>query len=449
MISELDSDEVKSAKKEVEEFLVKYGIDYSRIDIQKYIDLFIREMEAGLSGKKSSLKMFPTYIRFRRIIPSNEPVIVLDAGGTNLRSALLHFDDKNKPVITNFSKTDMPGIEREATKAEFFGAIAENVKNILENSRKIGFVFSYPIEIYPDRDGRLVRFTKEIKAPEVEGEFIGENLVAAIKDYETTSTTRKFVILNDTVATLLSGISAFHDRDYGSYIGFVFGTGMNACYIEKNSNIEKIADEGLDPDDHQLINIEAGNFSGGPGGEIDEAFDRKTLNPGIYSFEKMFSGAYFGGLALEVLNYAADSGIFSAGLAREINKLQVLESRDVSDFLYYPPVHETMSSLNKIMSFPDRVRFYFLLASLEERAAILATIVLGASILKSGEGKNPLNPVCIVAEGSSFYKMKNFHAKVSNHIGRVLSERGNYYFEINRVENAVMLGAGVAALTCQ
>ena len=96
MVSELNSVEIRSAKKEVEEFLSKYGMNYAEIDIQKNVDLFIGEMEAGLSGKKSSLKMFPTYIGFRRVIPANEPVIVLDAGGTNLRSALLHFDDENK-----------------------------------------------------------------------------------------------------------------------------------------------------------------------------------------------------------------------------------------------------------------------------------------------------------------------------------------------------------------
>ena len=106
-----------------------------------------------------------------------------------------------------------------------------------------------------------------------------------------------------------------------------------------------------------------------------------------------------------------------------------------------------MCRLNNIMSETDRVIFHILLESLEERAAILATIVLASSILKSGKGKNPLNPVCIVAEGSSYYKMKNFQVKVCNYIGEVLSERGNYYFEINRVDKAVMLGAAVAALT--
>jgi hexokinase len=449
MIGELNPGEISSAKKKVEEFLSNYGMNYSEIDIQKHVDLFVQEMQEGLSGKKSSLRMFPTYIGFKRVIPSNEPVIVLDAGGTNLRSALLHFDNKNKPVITNFSKTDMPGIEREASKAEFFRAIAENVKVILGNSQRIGFVFSYPIEIYPDRDGRLVRFTKEIKASEVEGEFIGKNLIDVIKRYEKSSSSKHFVILNDTVATLLSGISAFSERNYGSYIGFVFGTGMNACYIEKNSNIQKAKGKGLDPDDYQLINIEAGNFSRGPRGKIDEAFDKKTLNPGIYNFEKMFSGAYFGGLALEVLKYSAYSGIFSDRLSLEIKKLSGLESRDVSDFLYYPPANEPMLRLNENMSESDRIKAYYLLDSLEERAAILTTIVLVASILKSGSGRNPLRPVCIVAEGSSYYKMKNFQSKVCGYMGKVLSERGNYYFEINRVENAVMLGAAVAALTCQ
>ncbi len=447
MNENLIKDKVTAAKQKVEKFLSDYGMNYSDIDIQKHVDLFLNEMEQGLSGGKSSLKMFPTYIRFRKVVPSNESVIVLDAGGTNLRSALLHFDIRNRPVITDLNKSDMPGIDREVTKAEFFGAIAGNVENILERSRKIGFVFSYPIEIFPNRDGRLVRFTKEIKAHEVEGEFIGKSLVEFIKRSKRSGIDREFVILNDTVATLLSGISAFYDREYESYIGFVFGTGMNACYIEKNSRIQKVADTGLDPDDYQLVNIEAGNFSMGPEGKIDRKFDMTTLNPGQYTYEKMFSGAYFGGLALEVMKFAADFGIFSSALTKNIIALSEIESKNVDDFLFYPPEFEPLNSLNKDMSENDRTSMYFLLDSLVERSAILATIVLSAAVIKSGKDKNPCRPVCIVAEGSSYYKMKDFQSRVYNYLGKVLSERGNHFFEINRVDNAVLLGAAVAALT--
>lgn len=62
---------------------------YSDIDIHKYILIFLDEMANGLEGSNSSLKMLPTFIEFKNKIPINEPIIVIDAGGTNLRSAIV------------------------------------------------------------------------------------------------------------------------------------------------------------------------------------------------------------------------------------------------------------------------------------------------------------------------------------------------------------------------
>jgi hexokinase len=442
------SDKRGRIRKKIDEFLSYYGMNYFDIDIQKYIGLFIQEMDKGLSGNKSSLKMLPTYIGFRKNIPPEKPVIVLDAGGTNLRSAILSFNNERKPVITDVNKTSMPGSDREISKSDFFSTIAKNIKDILGKSERIGFVFSYPIEIYPNRDGRLIKFTKEIKAPQVEGEFIGKNLMKALEDDIGLKKPEGFVLLNDTAATLLSGIPAFYNREYGSYIGFVLGTGMNACYIEKNSNIKKIASPDLNQSDYQLINIEAANFSKGPRGKIDIKFDKKTQIPGLNNYEKMFSGAYLGELILEVLKCSADENIFSKGFSEKIPYISTLGSKNIDDFLFYPPEFKPFNNLNEYMDDDDRASLFFLFDSLVERAAVLSAIVLAAVIIKTGKGRDPIRPVCIVAEGSSYYKMKDFQERIYKYLEDALSEIGNYFFELKRVDNAAMSGAAVAALLC-
>ena len=78
---------------------------YADIDIDSQIKLFIAEMAEGLEGRESSLKMFPTFIEYRKKIPKNKPVIVLDAGGTNLRSAVFYFDAGKKPVFAKYRQT--------------------------------------------------------------------------------------------------------------------------------------------------------------------------------------------------------------------------------------------------------------------------------------------------------------------------------------------------------
>ena len=253
--------------KKVSCFLQKYSMYYGDVDLQEHIDHFLEEMKRGLSGKQSSLKCYPTYIDFKKTLPKNKPVIVLDAGGTNLRSAIVHFDEKNTPVISKLKRCSMPGIKKELDLEEFFHSIAMSIDHVLDDSKDIGFVFSYAIEMYPDKDGKLDHWTKEIKAKEVVGQFIGKNLISAINKIKNSKISKKIVLLNDTVASLLSGISAFQDRTFESYAGFILGTGMNAAYIEKNSNIKKVMEEGFDADGYQIINLEAGNYYPGPLGK--------------------------------------------------------------------------------------------------------------------------------------------------------------------------------------
>ncbi|MBN1299024.1 MAG: hexokinase [Actinobacteria bacterium] len=428
-------------------------MNYADINQRRYIDFFLNEMASGLAGKApSSLKMLPTFIHYSGSIDTKKQVIVLDAGGTNLRSAVVSFNKDFKPCIRNLSAADMPGAKEEVSKEEFFDVIAENISSILHFSNSIGFVFSYPIEIFPDKDGKLIRFTKEIKAAQVEGEFIGRNLISAI-ERKNHKSGHKIVLLNDTVATLLSGIAAYQQRLYDSYAGLVLGTGMNVCYMEKNSNILKIKSYEKDHADKlQLINVEAGNFSKGPAGEVDKIFDKKTLNPGTGTFEKMFSGAYMGSLATELLKTAAKQKLFSRAACRLIKDMKTLFSKDIDIYLNYPPLQGSMAAYIKKIDENDRIKIYFLFDNLIERAAILTSIVLSALIIKTGKGYNPCSPVCIVAEGSSFYKMNNFKSRVEHYLRLAIGKdrikvKGmpERFYEINRVENAVILGAAIAA----
>ncbi|MBM3701902.1 MAG: hexokinase [Actinobacteria bacterium] len=430
-------------KKSVDEFLFKHNMHVKNIDIEKYVMYFLDEMQKGLVNEPSSLKMFPTFIKFERKVLINKPVIVLDAGGTNFRKAVVHFNSDFMPVINNYNQYKMPGLNYEVSKNEFFNYIASFIKDILNESDSIAFIFSYPSEIFPNKDGRLVRWCKEIKAKEVEGELIGENLKSAIKEFGINEE-KKIVILNDTVATLLSGVSAFQNREFDSYIGFVLGTGMNSCYIEQNRNIRKDSVMTLNPDDYQIVNIEAGNFAKGPRGDVDYEFDSKTLDPGMYTFEKMMSGAYLGGLVIETVKAALKEELFTTDFLAKAG-ISNLDTQYISDFFRYPPSKE--NSLLEAMKFINEdeiIKFYYLLDGLVEKAAILSSIVLSSAIKKSEKGANPCRPVCIIAEGSSFYNLKNFSFRVEYYMNKILGDQN--YYEIKKVDDATIVGATVAGL---
>jgi hexokinase len=145
-----------------------HRLDADSIDTDAVLADFRTEMDKGLAGKKSSLKMIPTFVTTENALPLNKPVIVIDAGGTNLRIALMHFSDSGEAVIDEISKYQMPGVEKELTADEFFAALTEYLKPIITKSDRIGFCFSYPAEISADRDGRLIHWTKYINFPELE-----------------------------------------------------------------------------------------------------------------------------------------------------------------------------------------------------------------------------------------------------------------------------------------
>lgn len=431
-------------KQRVVEFLRHYRMDYSDIDLQVYCRVFLDEMHKGLKGERSSLLMLPTFIEGEREIPIGEPVVVLDAGGTHFRSAVVYFNEDKKPVIEDFRKHTMPGVEEEVGKRQFFRVLASYIKKSVNRSSRIGFCFSYPMEMYPNKDGKLVRVSKELKAREVLGEMIGENLSLALRDIGVKDK-KHFVLLNDTVATLLAGKSAFKKRIFDTYIGFILGTGTNCCYIEKNSNILK--GEGFDPGKSQIINVESGGFGRGPRGVLDMSFDGSTITPGMFTFEKMISGAYLGALCLKVTKTAAEDGLFSETFADKVIHIDTLETKQVSDFLVCANDETNpLLSLRNHGCEEDYAALYFIIERLIERAAKLTTIPLTSVVIKSDRGVNPCFPVCITIEGTTFYGLKSFRTRVERYLADFLVENHERYYEFVHVEHATLIGAAIAGL---
>jgi hexokinase len=430
-------------KQNVTRFLRKYQMDYLDVDIDLVIDSFLSEMQRGLAGRKSTLDMIPTYIEVGADVPTNKRVIVVDAGGTNFRVATVYFDDQKKAVIENLRLYKMPGIQHEIGKDEFFKIMAGYLKDVAGAAQNIGFCFSYAVEMSPNKDGRLIRFSKEIKAKDIVGQFIGENLNRAIVSMGLGSE-KHIVLLNDTVVTLLAGVG-YQNRSFGSYIGFILGTGTNTCYVDKNSNIKKTKD--LDLLKSQIINTESGNFGKIKQGKIDAAFDKSTVNPGVHKFEKMISGAYLGPLCLATIHKACDDNLFSTGVANALWQISELDTKDMNAFLLYPYGNNPLADAAKQGNADDCLTLYYIADRLTERAAKLTAINLSAMAIKSGQGTDPSRPICIVAEGTTFYQMKGLKNRVEFYLKQYLENKLGIYYEIISVDNATLIGSAIAGLT--
>jgi hexokinase len=440
---------VEDARSQVKTFLQGQGMYHEDISIDETCSIFLDEMDKGLTGQDSSLAMLPTYIETERDLPRNKPVIVLDAGGTNFRVATVCFKDEGQPDIGDFNVFPMPGIKQEVTKGEFFGTMAGYAKDVLGKSDSVGFCFSYPIEMSPTKDGRVLYFSKEIKAEEVVGKMIGAGLNEAIVASSGTGA-KQMVLLNDTVATLLAGRGTSGGRQYDSYIGFILGTGTNTAYVEHNSNITKAKD--IDTAKSQIVNVESGGFGKAPRGTIDEQFNAASANPGINTFEKMISGAYLGPLAFMTIQRAAEQGLLSPVVREKLVALDEATTKDVGDFLAQPkdansPLSAILANRQDDQVDRDAEIMAAVIEAIIERAAKLTATNLSSAVLKSGKGADPDRPVCIVAEGTTFYKLSNLKERVEFYLDQYLVAEKKKHYDIVEVENATLIGAAIAGLT--
>ena len=423
-----------------EEFLEENGfVVAEKIDRQGMISTFLSEMEKGLKGEPSSLRMIPSYVGVNGRIPEGSKAAVLDAGGTNFRSAIVSIP----PQVEDKKNQPMPGAKSDVTEDQFYAAFAEELKRVAPKAtvKKFGWCFSYNCDATPNLDAKLNCWTKGIRAPEIVGQYVGKELLKRLGGGE-------IAIVNDTVATLLAAKATEGDKTYSSYIGFILGTGTNTAYVEKNRNIAKLSD--LDPEGSMIINAESGSFDKLVQSAFDRAMDEKTIDPGHNPLEKMIAGGYLGGVGLELYKAAAKAGLFSAKAASALGGLGALETMDFDNFCASFRKEGRDNPLDAIFADADDAKMARRLGiPVFERAAVLTAIHLAAFCIKSGEGTDAAAPIAINADGSTYYKTRAipFAETVKKELDEMLVRRRNIHYCITpQVDDAPMVGAAIAAM---
>lgn len=443
--------------KQLADFARYYGFHYDICDPFTLMRDIQFEMERGLKGEPSSLPMLPSYLRPVSHVPAGKTVIALDAGGTNMRAALVHFDENGKTIAEEMRKTHMPGTKGQVTAEKFFDEIAELIMPLLEkaeNLEGIGFCFSYPMEMTKDSDGILLSFSKEVDAPDVIGKAIGAGLREALVKRGVKAPER-IILLNDTVATLLSGLAGIpaderkHENEEiytienGPVIGFILGTGLNIAYPEKN--IPKI---NFSSDQAQVVVCETGTFASRYQGILDKEYDKTTKNPGAYTFEKATAGAYLGPLTHFIIKQAIHDKVLVFKRADAMIALQALQTKDLNEFMHDPltgkgPIGELFA--------PDErealTSFVYLTSIITKRAGIFAGTAVAASIEKISAGYDPMVPVRVAVEGTTYIIYKGMREILESNLHMLLNAKCPRSYIISPVEQASLFGAAVAALS--
>ena len=418
--------------------------EFSVADLTKKL---IEDMTKGLaktpdgSADSASQPMIVATRTITHSIPKNTSAIVIDAGGTNFRSCLVTVTDDGVK-IEDVQKTFMPASDKELSKEEFYNAIADNIEHLKNKATRIGFCFSYAMEITKDGDGKVLVFSKEIKAPEVVGTYVGKELVETLykKGWNKID---EITLLNDTTASLLSGIINNGDKkNYSSYMGFILGTGMNNAYIDYDV-IPKLSD---DNGKEHVIVCECGLFNGAVQSTFDVELDNESVKPGASPFEKMCSGVYMGPLAYKMIKKACDEKLFSSAFCKNFESVDSILSPEIDMFL--KDENDTSTKLGAVIAGCNEDDKYYLNTIIDKiihRAASIVAAVLSAGILKGGKGTDENAPVCIVCNGSTFWKTHNLYNLVIQKLDNFLSGDNKRYYEIVKVENDITLGTTAAA----
>jgi hexokinase len=303
----------------------------------------------------------------------------------------------------------MPGSAAPASWEKFISRVADLTEPLAPRSGKIGFCFSYPTEITPDRDGRVLELTKQVKLAGASGKLVGASLLRELGRRGIAG--RRLVLLNDTVAALLGGAVSPDRARYGGLIGLVWGPGVNTCCGVKASAISKLTPTFPHP--AMLVNLESGGFSRLPQG-------RRTLNwtpprpiPAKVIMKKWF-GRYLGELVRLTVLLGGEDGLFSPGMTAELSGLSSLDAAGADAFCVSPKGQNPLARLCKTGR--DRELTYAMIEKLIDRAARLVCANLAAIFLLTGAGTVPGKPACVMTDGSVIHKSKLARPLLEQHL---------------------------------
>ncbi len=418
-------------------------------DIQPVIKEFHSEMKKGLAGYPGSLKMLPSFSR-RPTGTEKGRFLTLDLGGTNLRILAVELDGRGKSNVSAVSRFFIRKKFMQGTGKYLFDFIADSISrffkdNTIDQSKKynLSFTFSFPVEQTDIASGTLIKWTKGFTAKGVIGEDIVVLLNNALKR-KGISCINVAALVNDTVGTLASKCYSNPSCD----IGVILGTGTNACYLEKLSNITKIKNANGE----MIVNMEWGNFNKFARTSYDENLDKASSNPGAQHMEKMVSGMYLGEITRMIICDLIRKDMLFSMIDHDsiFNKPGSFETRYMSiiasdDSFNLNNIETLLTELGvKSIKIEDKKVLKRLCKLVSHRSATIAAIAISAIIMWMDQELN-FNHI-IGVDGSLFEKYAGYTDKINNVLFSLFKKKSSHIF-LESAKDGSGKGAAVIAAT--
>ncbi|KAE8145388.1 hexokinase-domain-containing protein [Aspergillus avenaceus] len=412
---------------------IKHFEDVFTVDgakLKQIVDHFVKELEKGLSVEGGNIPMNVTWVMGFPDGDEQGTFLALDMGGTNLRVCEITLTKEKGAFDITQSKYRMPDELRTGTAEELWEYIADCLQQFIESHHEnekvsklpLGFTFSYPAtQEYIDH-GVLQRWTKGFDIDGVEGQDVVPPLETILK--KRGLPIKVAALINDTTGTLIA--SSYTDSDMK--IGCIFGTGVNAAYMENCGSVPKLAHKNLPPDMPVAINCEYGAFDNEhvvlPLTKYDHIIDRDSPRPGQQAFEKMTAGLYLGEifrLALLDLLETRPGLVFQGQDTSLLRKPYLLDSSFLAAIEEdpYENLQETEELLERKLNIKATQQELEMVRRLAELIGTRAARLSACGVAAICKKKN-IESCHVGADGSVFTKYPHFKARGAQALREIL-----------------------------
>ncbi|KAH7153437.1 hexokinase [Dactylonectria macrodidyma] len=333
--------------------------------------------------------------------------LAVDLGGTNCRvcSVNLHGDSTYTLVQ---SKHSIPrDLMVNSSHKPLFNFVAERVGEFLkkqhdevdrEGHLKLGFTFSFTYENESLSRGTMIQWDKGWDIPSALGRDPCEMLQTAIDDLGLS--VHVSALASDSVGTLMTR-SYTSTTKSSTLIGAIFGTGTNAAYVERMSNVTKLHARpefrNHGPNSIMIMNTEWGAFDEDmkvlPTTIYDDRLDEGSVNQKSQMLEKRISGLYLGELLRLVICQLLETGLLNLQLDADsplkrpyaidssfLTLLAKIPTESLNDAIRL--ISDTLKA--RQVSWEDARAFHLIAESIARRASRLAGTAIAAIIIQSG-----------------------------------------------------------------
>lgn len=444
-------------------------------------------------------------------------VYAIDFGGTNLRVVRVELDRKQEPqcqsrtismdelgrkVGIDAAKCPKGLRDANATAKQLFEAIALHVKDSMiefgdyekalaeRRLYQIGFTFSYPMRQAALNEAFCTSWNKGWETgrntddPVEDGADIASLTNVAFDKLKVPA--RVAALLNDTTGTLLAAAYSVgrEGKAAACNIGIIMGTGVNACYYEKEARDFNFKGS--------LINTECGGFCPDVSNPalttlltvIDHAIDNAD-SPGRQRLEKMTSGLYIPELCrrliLRIFQHRSPPLVWCRGTLRAAICCQVAYSDASSDDASTAPSSNSSTAtptppgegvkatdkgeggrggkydLEKklakdyfdwdLTDEADLKIIHDICRAVVDRSAMILAAIIIAFAKKTGKLQEAVGGLTVAIDGTVYCQNPKYKENVRKYLNRNLGKRIAPLIKIRETKDGSGLGAAILAAT--